>query len=205
MDDRVDQHERDLDGAIEASRLGDPAADAGELGDTVERLHKFALSGPQLEEVRMRRSIEDRIDEVPQGHPWWRPGWTRPHSMGRFGRKLAIGGAIASIALGVGVGSLLTSAGSASAAFMENVQALSDLTDDATADGVIDEDEAEAIAELIETLHEEADEGSLDDLDADELAAAATLLASIDETLDAHDGEDDGLDEVSDGGGRGDR
>lgn len=197
MDEHFDQDAQELDRAVDASRQGSGGANASELGQTADLLHTFALSGPQLEEVRMRRSIEGSIDRHTQHQPWYRPGWSQPGSVRTFGRRMATGGAVAAVAIAIGVGSLLSSSGNASAAFLEEVQELSDLTEAAIADGVIDDDEAEAIAEAIEELREEADEGSLNGIDSDDLAEAATLLVAIDETLGAHDGANDGLGELS--------
>ena len=205
MDERIDQHASELDQAIDASRTGDADVDAGPFGETVDRLRAFAESGPPLEELRMKRRIENDVRKTPQRQPWWRQGWSRPAagafrrpgSLGKLQQRLATGAAIAALAIAVGVGSLLTTSSSASAAFLENVQALSALAEAATGDGILDEDEAAAIAALIEELQTEAGDGSLSDLDQDDLAEAALLLAAIEATLDEHDGDDNGIEEVA--------
>jgi hypothetical protein len=194
MDEHVDKQQIDLDHAIDASKKRPVGADAGPVGEAVDRVRAFANSGPDVDAARVRRSIEERLESTTQLRPWWSPRLPKPQAVGR---RLATGGAVAAVTLAIAVGSLVSSSGSASAAFLENVQQLNALTETATADGIVDDTEAAAIAELVEQLRAQTGAGSLDSVDPDDLAEALVVLHSIEDMLDHHDGGDDGIKEIS--------
>ena len=203
MDSRpiTPEDEAALDRAIDATRDGDASHDDGDgdgLDEFAARLHGFASSGATLDETRIRRTLEAKLDSTPQRQSRLRlPSW---FAMPAMNRGFAPAAVAVVVALLIGAGALMSTSGSASAAFLEDVDALSAFTTDAIADGELDAEEFAEITELVGALLEAvSDPEALADIDPDALATVVETLAAVQAVLAEHD---DGID--GDGGGGGD-
>ncbi len=199
MDSRptTPEHEAALDRAIDAAREGhDPHVGGDGLDEFAARLHDFASSGPVLDETRIRRTLEAKLDSTPQRQSRLRlPSWL---AMPAMNRSFAPAAVAVVVALLIGVGALMSTGGSASAAFLDEVQELSDVTTKAAEAEGIDSGELAAIQALIDELVATvSDSEAFDGITVDELAGALETLSAVQGVLDEHDVSADGIDIVS--------
>lgn len=199
MDSRptTPEDEAALDRAIDAARDGHASQGDGDgLDEFAARLHGFASSGPALDETRIRRTLEARLDSTPQQRGWLRlPSW---FAMPAMNRGFAPAAAAVVVALLIGVGALMSTSGSASADFIEDVTELSLFTAEAAEAGGIDGHELAAIQALIDELLITAnDPDAFDGIDAEALTGSLETLIAVQAVLDEHEVSADGIDLVS--------
>ncbi len=197
MDSRptTPEDEAALDRAIDAARDGHASQGDGDgLDEFAARLHGFASSGPALDETRIRRTLEARLDSTPQHQSWLRlPSWLA------MNRSFAPAAVAVVVALMIGVGALMSTGGSASAAFLDDVQELSAVTELAIDDGELDIDEFAEISALVAALLDAvSDPEVLAEIEPEALATIVEELAAVQAVLDEHD---DGIDGDDGAGG----
>ena len=191
MDSRpiTPEDEAALDRAIDATRDGDASHDDGDgdgLDEFAARLHGFASSGPALDETRIRRTLEAKLDSTPQRQSRMRlPSWFAIPAMNR---GFAPAAAAVVVALLIGAGALMSTSGSASADFMDDVQALSTFTTTAVADGELNAEEFAEITELVGALLVAvSNPAALTGISPEALAAVVEALAAVQSVLADHD------------------
>ena len=173
----------DLDRRIEAKDRGEEAAPDAELdalADAARALDAHWSCSPDVDADAIWASVETGIESTPQRgwRTWSRRFRARPLLLTRGLPAVA---AALVLMIAVVAGALLTTSGTASARFLEEVEQLSAVVQESVADGTLDSDELAELnalaAQLLETVR--SDPEALSDIDVDELKAAVSTLSAV--------------------------
>ena len=173
----------DLDRRIEAKDRGEEAAPDAKLdalADAARALDAHWSCSPDVDADAIWASVETGIESTPQRgwRTWSRRFRARPLLLTRGLPAVA---AALVLMIAVVAGALLTTSGTASARFLEEVEQLSAVVQESFADGTLDSDELAELnalaAQLLETVR--SDPEALSDIDVDELKAAVSTLSAV--------------------------
>ena len=183
---------------------GDPTNPEVER-EAAEAFNRLWASAPELDDAALRRRVEAAVAATPQrsARPWWQRGggWLLAPGLQTPRMATALGAAAVMVLAIVAV--LATQGGTSQAAVLEEVEALSRLTEQALADDMLSADEREAIALRVASLVHllEQDPQALAQLDDDHVARVAdaldTLLVSIHSHFDDAAGPHSTLDLIA--------
>ena len=183
---------------------GDPTNPEVER-EAAEGFNRLWASAPELDDAALRRRVEAAVAATPQrsARPWWQRGggWLLAPGLQTPRMATALGAAAVMVLAIVAV--LATQGGTSQAAVLEEVEALSRLTEQALADDMLSADEREAIALRVASLVHllEQDPQPLAQLDDDDVARVAdaldTLLVSIHSHFDDAAGPHSTLDLIA--------